>query len=98
MRNGRTSQESNNDNDRILNSAGEPFSIRMVSFPDYHQMVGWENDPWKALMLWYETNLPRTHDLMDKMRTEGPSAPDGPPNQSEQNMIDTLEEMKITPE
>ena len=33
---------------------------------------------------------------MNKMLTECPSAPDGPPNESEQNMIDTLEEMKIT--
>ena len=98
MRNGRASQESNNDNDPILNSAGEPFSIRMYSFPEDPQLVGWEKDASKALMMFHETNLPHTHDLMDKMRTEGPSAPDGPPNKSEQIMIDTLKEMKITPE
>ncbi len=91
------SQESNNDNAPILNNAGEPFSICMYSFTDHHQLVGWEHDPMKAIMMWYENNLPPTHDLMDKMRTEGPSAPDGPPNESEQNMIGTIEEMKITP-
>jgi hypothetical protein len=68
MRNGRASQESNND--PILNSAGEPFSIRMYSFPEDRQLVGWEHDAWKALMMWYENNLPPTHDLMDKMRTD----------------------------
>ena len=90
MRSHRASQESNNDNAPILNTAGEPFSIRMVSFPDDHQLVGWEHDAKKALMMFHENNLPHTHDLMDEMRIEGPSAPDGPPNESEQNMIDTL--------
>ena len=72
MRNGRASQESNNDNAPILNNAGEPFSIRMESFPHFRQLVGWEYDPMKALLLWHENNFPPTHDLMDKMRTEGP--------------------------
>jgi hypothetical protein len=98
MRIGRASHESNNDNDPILNSAGEPFSIRMYSFHEDRQLVGWEHDPSKALMMFHENNFPPTHDLMDKMRTEGPSAPDGPPNESEQNMIDTLDKMMITPE
>ena len=84
MRIHRASQESNNDdNASILNSAGEPFSICMKSFPDDHQLVGWENDPLIAIMMWYENNLSHKHDLMDKMRTKGPSVPDGPPNESE---------------
>ena len=70
----------------------------MYSFPEDRQLVGWEHDPSKALMMFHETNLPHTHDLMDKICTEGPSAPDGPPNKSEQNIIDTLEDMNITPE
>ena len=51
----------------------------------------------KAQMMWYANIFPHVHDLMDKMCTESPSAPDGLPNESEQDMIDALEEMKITP-
>ena len=34
---------------------------------------------------------------MDKMQTDGLSAPDGFPKESEQKIIDAFEEMKITP-
>ena len=98
MRNARASQESNNDNAPLLNNAGEVYSIRKESIPDLHQLVGWEYDAEKALMMFYENIYPHLHDLMDKIRTEGPSAPDGLPKKSEQNVIDALEEMKITPE
>jgi len=58
MRNARAIQESNNDNAPILNNSGEAFSIRMESLPDLHQLVGWENDAIKSLMMWYENVLP----------------------------------------
>ena len=60
-------------------------------------MVGFEYDAEKALMMSHENHYSILHDLMNDIRTEGPSAPGGLPKNSEQNMIETLEEMKITP-
>ena len=47
--------------------------------------------------MFHENHYSILHDLMDNIWTEGPSAPGDLPNKSEQNMIDALEEMKITP-
>ena len=56
------SQEFNNDNAPLLNNAGEAFSIRMDSFPDHHQLVGFEYDSEKALMMFHENHYSILHD------------------------------------
>ena len=69
----------------------------MSSIPDRHQQVGFKFNAFKALLMFRENHHSHLHDLIDKIWTEGPSAPGDLPNKSEQNMIDALEEMKITP-
>ena len=90
MVNARSSQEFNNDNAPQLNKAREAFSIHMRSIPDPHQLVGFEYNADKALMMFLENLYPSLHDLMDKIRTEGLSAPGDLPNKSEQTMIDAI--------
>ena len=80
MRNARSSQESNNDNALQLDNVGEAFSINMRSIPDRHQLVGFEYNAYKALMVFHENHYSYLHDLMDKIWTEGPSAPGDLPN------------------
>ena len=97
MRNAISSQESNNYNGLQLNNAGEAFSYHIRSIPDCYQLVGFEFNAEKSLMMFHENHYSILHDLMNDIWTEGPSAPGDLPNKSKQNMINTLEEMKITP-
>ena len=97
MRIARSSQESHHDDAPQVNNAREAFSIDMELILDCNQLGGFDFDAYKALLMFHENHYSHLHDLMNKIQTEAPSAPDNPPNKSEQNMIDALEEMKITP-